>query len=108
MLTGFTSLDTVYITASLPYILTPGLLCRQMLSEFGGPALRFVLFAGDVEEVHFLADLYPHAPLYRRVNGAAVVAHAAQFVKICEPIDSAAAWSTIAVPSAVKVSGVAG
>ena len=48
MMTQFSSLDTVYISASLPYILTPGLLCRQMLHEFGGPGLRFVLFSGGV------------------------------------------------------------
>jgi hypothetical protein len=40
-----------YITCSQHMILTPGLLCRQMLHEFGGPQLRFVVFSRTETEV---------------------------------------------------------
>lgn len=96
-------IDTVYITASCPEELTPGLLCRQMLSELGVPQLRFVLITTHSISVHLLTELYPHPPLYRKIPGSAVLAHASQFSLRCQPVHTAA-WAATSV-AAIAASG---
>jgi hypothetical protein len=81
------------------------MLCRQMLSEFGGPQLRFVLFTAAGERAYLLEDLYPAPPRYRGVRGSDVVAHAQSFAARCAEIDTAP-WLTTRVASVLASGGV--
>jgi cytidine deaminase len=90
--TGWRFVRKVYITATCTALITPGLLCREFLSEFSeascavrerheGSALAppanpcgdidIVLFndSGNFKK-HSLAALYPHPPLYHGVPNA--------------------------------------
>ena len=91
--TGWRYVRGVYITASCEALITPGLLCREFLSEFSeataavreghlgqqltppaDPAgdIAIVLFSasGSATARHWLSELYPHPPLYHGVPNA--------------------------------------
>lgn len=111
-LVDFATLDAVYITTSDDNnVISPGMLCREYMSEMGDPSLRVVLFTSGrddpIVEVLTLAQLYPHPPLYRRVGGTAIVAHAAFAAACCQPL-VAADWALDWMPPAAAAAAQSG
>eukprot|EP01043_Picozoa_sp_COSAG02_P050804 COSAG02_NODE_5268_length_4484_cov_1.709920_6_plen_378_part_00 len=84
------SLERVYIISDAPAPITPGNLCREFLSEYGGPETPLVLAAASdashssssaiVSTRTTLGDLYPHPPILRKVPQTQAVQRASDLV----------------------------
>lgn len=97
-------IEAVYITATASEIITPGLLCREFLSEIGQPGTRVIMFTpdwqpsdglGSAPQGQFvsstLGDLYAYPCLYRGVQRAQLLTTAESFAAKAAKLDFAAA-----------------
>jgi cytidine deaminase len=78
-------LTAVYITATADAVVTPGLLCREFLSEFGQPDMRVVMWTpewraggGGRMVVQRLGELWPHPSPLRGVPRADLMTRAGE------------------------------
>ncbi|RYG39990.1 hypothetical protein EON68_04790, partial [archaeon] len=112
---GVRNIRTVYITTSANALVTPGVLCREFMCEYGPPETRIVLFTQDWKPardaagtllsgskpvrgqhvVYRLGDLYPYAPIYHRLPRAELVPFAMR----------TAARMTVVEPSTLQLEG---
>ena len=111
---GYRNIRAVYITTSVPELITPGVLCREFMSEFGPPETRVLLFTSDwVPDVNpvtgrrtmatppaagtarmcRLGDLYPHASIYHTIPRSLAPMAAAAFAAAAQPLDEGGAVS---------------
>ena len=84
------SLEKIYIISDAPAPITPGNLCREFLSEYGGPETPLVLAAASdashssssaiVSTRTTLGELYPHPPILRKVPQAQTLQRATELV----------------------------
>lgn len=84
---GYTSIDAVYITCDGEGYITPGMLCREYMTEICPLDLRVVLASGGNTQgpdgvipnsvrITTLLDLYPFPPAYRNLSRYDVLDHA--------------------------------
>jgi cytidine deaminase len=84
------SLERIYIISDAPAPITPGNLCREFLSEYGGPETPLVLAAASdashssssaiVSMRTTLGELYPHPPILRKVPQTETLQRASELV----------------------------
>ena len=102
----------VYITTTETgsgELITPGLLCREMLCEFGTDSTRVFLFSADWQpmsgglangrgkhSIYTLGDLYPMAPIFHRVPRGAVLSFANAFAARMAPVNIASITAALA------------
>jgi hypothetical protein len=87
----YKSIEKLYITADSDSIITPGLLCREMLCEFLSLDTPIILASHtpaaarpfDVQ-VTSLRQLYPYPPIHLNVPGSTVAEFAKHFHSTCE------------------------
>mmetsp|Transcript_11628 Transcript_11628/g.40705 ORF Transcript_11628/g.40705 Transcript_11628/m.40705 type:complete len:383 (-) Transcript_11628:139-1287(-) len=77
-------LVSVHIVTSSPNPVTPGMLCREYLSELAPQSLRVVVHAADACMVTTLGALLPLPPLYAGVRRRDVVGYARRFAQVGE------------------------
>jgi len=85
----YASVEKLYLTADADSFITPGLLCREFLSEFLAPTTPVIMAvyrgaegaAGQPFDVQVtnLRELYPHPSIYLHVAGSNVADFAKQF-----------------------------
>lgn len=56
---GYTKLHSVYVTATADAPISPGLLCREFMQEYGGPDTRIVLITPGWKAADHLGDAMP-------------------------------------------------
>eukprot|EP00301_Raphidiophrys_heterophryoidea_P021903 c6190_g1_i1.p1 GENE.c6190_g1_i1~~c6190_g1_i1.p1 ORF type:complete len:368 (-),score=81.46 c6190_g1_i1:289-1329(-) len=72
----------IHLISDAAYPITPGPLCRELLSDFALPSTPIISAASDPEKeclFFSLSDLYPHPPLYARVDASRLANHCAAF-----------------------------
>jgi cytidine deaminase len=122
------ALSAVYIAATAPAPISPGMLCREFMTESATPDTRVILFvpgwrpaagdsapgltaAGDIPAgaealICRLAELFPLPPVYHRVPRASLVAHGTAFAARMAPFDAAAAAAAVAAGAATCAPGL--
>lgn len=85
-LKSYTSISKLYITADSDTIITPGLLCREMLCEFLTPDTPIVLASKNPQwengfevQVATLRQLFPYPSIFLNIPGSTVADFAGKF-----------------------------
>jgi len=91
----------IHLISDADYPITPGPLCREMLSEYALPSTPVIMAASDpAKPCNFLtlADLYPYPPLYSRIDSTKLESHCERFASEVERcVDKTRLWELLSV-----------
>lgn len=92
---AYKTIEKLYITADSDSIITPGLLCREMLCEFLTLDTPIILASVNAQmkngfdvQVANLRVLFPYPSIYLNVPGSAVAEYAQKFHSTCDKLTS--------------------